>query len=88
MSSGARNDGCLQAGSVDAAISIAVLHHMSSASRRLAFLGELARVLAPGGTALVTVWASEQEDARKLAKWEPINAQDAAEGMPCPPHCF
>lgn len=34
-------------------------------------LSELARVLRPGGSALVTVWASEQQPG-KLAKWEPI----------------
>ena len=72
---------CLQAASVEAVISIAVLHHMSSTARRLGFLAELARVLVPGGTALVTVWASEQEDRKKLAKWEPIPASNtSAEG--------
>ena len=59
---------------MDAAISIAVLHHISSVSRRLQLLAELTRILRPGGQALVTVWASEQEDTKKLAKWEPIPA--------------
>ena len=51
---------------------IAVLHHISTVERRLAMLAELARVLQLGGRALVTVWASEQEQPGKLAKWEPI----------------
>ncbi len=55
-------------------MSIAVLHHISSRARRLRFLGELARLLKPGGPGLVTVWASEQEDLKKLAKWERISA--------------
>lgn len=49
----------------------AVLHHVASRPRRLRLLRELARVLRPGGRALLTVWASEQEDARKLAKCGP-----------------
>ena len=35
-------------------------------------LAELARVLRCGGRAIVTVWASEQEQPGKLAKWLPI----------------
>ena len=51
---------------------IAVLHHISTVERRIAMLAELARVLRCGGRAIVTVWASEQEQPGKLAKWEPI----------------
>ena len=51
---------------------IAVLHHISTLERRLAMLAQLARVLRGGGRALVTVWALEQEQPGKLAKWEPI----------------
>ena len=57
---------------------IAVLHHISTLERRLAMLAELASVLRCGGRALVTVWASEQEQPGKLAKWEPIG-----EGASC-----
>ena len=60
------------AGALDAVLCIAVLHHISTLERRLAMLAELARVLRLGGRALVTVWASEQEQPGKLAKWEPI----------------
>ena len=51
---------------------IAVLHHISSAARRLRMLEELVRVLKPGGRALVTVWATQQEDPTKFDKWSPI----------------
>lgn len=51
---------------------IAVLHHISSSARRVRLLRELARVLRPGGRALVTVWASQQEEPGKLDKWQPI----------------
>jgi alkylated DNA repair protein alkB family protein 8 len=64
----------------DAAICVAVLHHLSSGARRAAGLAELARVLRPGGTALVTVWALEQEaPAKTLRKWEPIVAPEDAD---------
>jgi ubiquinone/menaquinone biosynthesis C-methylase UbiE len=54
----------------DACISVAVLHHLSSPERRQQFLAEINRVLIPGGRALITVWAAEQnhDDARKT-KW-------------------
>ena len=57
----------------DAVLSIAVLHHITTPSRRIHMLTELLRVLRPGGKALVTVWATHQEDMRKLAKWQPID---------------
>ncbi|KAG8193528.1 hypothetical protein JTE90_003739 [Oedothorax gibbosus] len=46
----------------DALISIAVIHHMATRARRIEALRELARVLKPGGRALVYVWAFEQEN--------------------------
>ena len=68
--------GCVSAwkdaGALDGVLCIAVLHHISTLERRLAMLAELARVLRCGGRALVTVWASQQEQPGKLAKWEPI----------------
>ena len=50
--------------SFDAAISIAVVHHMSSQSRRLQAVRELARVVREGGRMLVYVWAMEQGKKR------------------------
>jgi len=66
----------LRSGCADAAICVAVLHHLSSEARRLAALAELARCLRPGGRMLVTVWALEQaEPERTLRKWEAIGDQ-------------
>ncbi|KAA6429599.1 MAG: tRNA methyltransferase 9 [Trebouxia sp. A1-2] len=66
----------------DAVLSIAVLHHITTPARRIHMLKELLRILRPAGKALVTVWATHQEDMKKLAKWQPIDrpgshAQDA-----------
>ena len=59
---------------------IAVLHHISSAARRLRMLEELVRVLKPGGRVLITVWATQQGDPTKFDKWLPIelSASDEA----------
>lgn len=49
----------------DYAISIAVLHHLSTQERRTKALLEIKRCLKPGGRALVTVWAKEQKYKNK-----------------------
>ncbi|KFP74957.1 Alkylated DNA repair protein alkB 8, partial [Acanthisitta chloris] len=59
----------IRSGSCDACISIAVIHHFSTAERRLATLRELARLLRPGGTALIYVWAMEQEYKNQKSKY-------------------
>ncbi len=69
----------------DAVLSIAVLHHITTPARRIHMLQELLRILRPAGKALVTVWATDQEDMKKLARWQPIDrpgshAQDAKTG--------
>ncbi|XP_071643774.1 tRNA (carboxymethyluridine(34)-5-O)-methyltransferase alkbh8 [Temnothorax longispinosus] len=46
--------------SVDAAISIAVIHHLSTRERRQRAISEMIRVLRPRGTCLIYVWAMEQ----------------------------
>lgn len=56
----------------DAAISIAVLHHLSTDSRRRKAIEELVRVVKKGGLVLITVWAVEQEDKSLLNKWTPL----------------
>lgn len=56
----------------DGVLCIAVLHHISSVDRRVRMLAELASILAPGGRAIVTVWATEQENMKKVAKWQPL----------------
>jgi tRNA (uracil-5-)-methyltransferase TRM9 len=51
---------------VDLAVYVATIHHLRPRERRLASLDELARVLAPGGRALVSAWStvhSRFEDA-------------------------
>lgn len=48
-------------GSVDLAVYVATLHHLPTREARLASLDELARVLEPGGRALVTAWSSTHE---------------------------
>ena len=56
--------------SVDSAISIAVLHHISSEARRISFLSRIIDILRPGGRALVTVWSTVQEEPEKtIKKW-------------------
>ncbi|PIA47998.1 hypothetical protein AQUCO_01400530v1 [Aquilegia coerulea] len=56
----------------DASISIAVLHHLSTESRRRKAIEELIRVVRKGGLVLITVWAAEQEDRSLLTKWTPL----------------
>ncbi|XP_074322653.1 tRNA (carboxymethyluridine(34)-5-O)-methyltransferase isoform X1 [Apium graveolens] len=56
----------------DAAISIAVLHHLSTEIRRRKAIDELVRVVKRGGLVLITVWAVEQEDKTLLNKWTPL----------------
>ena len=55
----------------DAAISIAVIHHLSSRERRVQALRELVRVVREGGRMLVYVWAMEQK-RRKVSRREEV----------------
>lgn len=57
----------------DAAISIAVLHHLSTENRRKRAINELVRAVKKGGLILITVWAVEQEDQSLVTKWTPLN---------------
>ncbi|NXN93948.1 ALKB8 protein, partial [Rhinopomastus cyanomelas] len=59
----------VRSGSCDACISIAVIHHFSTAERRLAAIRELSRLLRPGGRALIYVWAMEQEYKNHKSKY-------------------
>uniref|UniRef100_A0A158P998 tRNA (carboxymethyluridine(34)-5-O)-methyltransferase n=1 Tax=Angiostrongylus cantonensis TaxID=6313 RepID=A0A158P998_ANGCA len=47
----------------DAVLSIAVLHHMASLSRRQKAIREILRVLKPGGKACISVWALDQSNS-------------------------
>ncbi|XP_057695539.1 alkylated DNA repair protein alkB homolog 8 isoform X2 [Corythoichthys intestinalis] len=59
----------LRTATCDACISIAVIHHFSTAERRLAAVTELVRLLKPGGRALIYVWAFEQEYKQQKSKY-------------------
>lgn len=63
----------------DAAISIAVLHHLSSEIRRKKAIHELIRVVKESGLVLLTVWAVEQEDRSLVNKWTPLAEKFAEE---------
>jgi ubiquinone/menaquinone biosynthesis C-methylase UbiE len=62
--------------SIDAAISVAVLHHMPTLEQRRMFLYEMIRILRPGGSALITVWAKEQPIPSKWCAMAPNNPND------------
>jgi SAM-dependent methyltransferase len=49
----------------DFCISIAVIHHFSNQERRIEAIKEILRILKKGGTALIYVWAMEQEKNSK-----------------------
>lgn len=71
----------------DAAISIAVLHHLSTEIRRKRAIEELVRVVKKGGLVLITVWAVEQEDRSLVAKWTPLTEKYVEEWIgPGSPH--
>ena len=72
----------LRSNSFDSLISIAVIHHFSSDSLRIQALNEMHRILKPGGTMLVYVWAYEQEH-KKFATQDvfvPWHLHDTYEG--------
>jgi len=87
-----------RSGAADASISIAVLHHLSSASRRHAAIVELLRMLRPGGRFMVQAWAQEQDEQSKrrfesqdvMVPWkfrpEYLSAAPAFPGGPRPEH--
>ncbi|KAI9906764.1 hypothetical protein PsorP6_004567 [Peronosclerospora sorghi] len=55
----------LRSGAFDAALSIAVLHHISTDKRRVALISELARLVRVGGQVLIVAWAFEQDECSK-----------------------
>ena len=50
----------VRSGVADLVMSIAVLHHFETESRRLQALEELLRIVCPGGYIVIQVWAKEQ----------------------------
>jgi alkylated DNA repair protein alkB family protein 8 len=70
----------LRSKSCDAAICIAVMHHISTEPRRLRCIEELVRIVRPGGMINIQAWAMEQDEGsrRKFASTDvfvPFNAQ-------------
>ena len=49
---------------MDAVLSIAVIHHIATAERRVHALRELSRVLRVGGRVMISVWAMEQRQRK------------------------
>ncbi len=58
----------LRDGSMDAALCVAVLHHLPTADERVRALRELRRVLRPRGRVFVSVWAVDQPRFRKAVE--------------------
>ena len=63
-----------QAGRFDFAISIAVVHHLSTPERRRDALEAILECLRDGGKALIYVWALEQKNSRR--GWDEGHQQD------------
>tara|TARA_Y100000741_G_scaffold362231_1_gene347610 strand:+ start:148 stop:777 length:630 start_codon:yes stop_codon:yes gene_type:complete len=57
------SDGC-----ADAVMSIAVIHHFSTINRRIKALSEIFRILKESGSALIYVWAHEQDKFANFSK--------------------
>ncbi|KAK8389723.1 hypothetical protein O3P69_009013 [Scylla paramamosain] len=53
----------------DAAVCIAVIHHLATEKRRLAAVREMVRVLNVGGRGLIYVWAMEQRRGEKKSTY-------------------
>ncbi len=58
----------LRDGRMDAAICVAVLHHLPSAEERVRALRELRRIVASRGRVFVSVWAMDQPRFRKAVE--------------------
>ena len=50
---------------VDACMSIAVIHHLTTRAERIGAIRELIRITKPGGKILIYVWAFEQPESSK-----------------------
>ena len=60
----------LAAATVDTAVYVATIHHLPDQARRRQSLAELARVLRPGGTALVSAWSSTHDRFEKTDSFD------------------
>ena len=59
----------------DSIISIAVIHHLATKSRRLDMLTEIIRILKVSGTCMITAWSTEQENKKKFLKYIKLCSQ-------------
>lgn len=72
----------LRNGSVDACISIAVIHHLATRERRLQAIEQMVRVLVKGGSALIYVWAKDQQKENKKSTYLLQHQKKDAEKSP------
>lgn len=68
--------------SIDSCISIAVIHHLATSERRLKAISEIVRVLVPGGTSLIYVWAKDQQKDNKKSSYLLQNQKQKSEVKP------
>lgn len=57
-------------GTIDLAVYIATLHHLPTSTLRRTSLNELARVLTPDGTALVSAWSTRHESFERTNSFD------------------
>lgn len=68
----------------DCCISIAVIHHLATESRRFRAIQEIVRILRPGGQALIYVWAKNQLKDEKSSNYLKTNKnKDLSSGKVC-----
>lgn len=70
--------------SVDACLSIAVIHHLATKERRLQAIKEMTRVLVSGGKALIYVWAKDQAKDDKKSSYLKQNPKQKKEPEEAP----
>ncbi|XP_064608870.1 alkylated DNA repair protein alkB homolog 8-like [Liolophura sinensis] len=68
----------LRSGIFDVCICIAVIHHLSTQTRRLNAVRELVRLLAPRGQLLLYVWAMEQERGKVKSNYLKVKKRQKA----------
>jgi tRNA (uracil-5-)-methyltransferase TRM9 len=62
-----------------ALLAVAVIHHIQEAQGRRTAISEIRRVLAPGGEAMVSVWALDDPDVATRVRARPMEGGDGAD---------